>query len=178
MKEVKIFARAGQGAITTAAILGEALFHEDKFSYAFPHFGAARMGAPMNAFLRLDHKPIRLRSQIYSPDYIIIIDPTLIESEKCFDNLKEKGKAVVAVRENTKIPERHDIAIHGVSAEKIALETIGKPFANTVLLGAFSKASGEVKLDSLLKAVEARFQNKPDVLGKNIEAVKKGYESV
>ncbi len=178
MKEIKIFARAGQGAITTAAILGEALFHENKFSYAFPHFGAARMGAPMNAFLRFDQKPIRLRSQIYNPDYIIIIDPTLIESEKCFDNLKNQGKAVVALRENTKIPSRDDITISSLPAEQIALDIIGKPFANTILLGAFAKATGEVKLDSITKAVGERFKNKPEILEKNIEAVKKGYSSV
>ena len=88
MKEVKIYARAGQGAITTATILGEALFHQDMYAYAFPHFGAARMGAPMNAFIRFDDKPVRLRSQIYNPDYVIVIDPTLINSQKCFANLK------------------------------------------------------------------------------------------
>ncbi|MCF7894926.1 MAG: 2-oxoacid:acceptor oxidoreductase family protein [Candidatus Omnitrophica bacterium] len=178
MKEVKIFARAGQGAITTAAILGEALFYEDKFSYAFPHFGAARMGAPMNAFLRFDQKPIRLRSQIYNPDYIIVIDPTLIEPEKCFDNLKGSGKAVVAVRENTTVPDKQNITIFSLPAEKIAMDIIGRPFANTVLLGAFSKATGQVKLESILKAVEDKFKSKPEVLTKNLDAVKKGYESV
>ncbi len=178
MKEIKIFARAGQGAITTAAILGEALFCEEKFSYAFPHFGAARMGAPMNAFLRFDQKPIRLRSQIYNPDYIIVVDPTLIEPEKCFDNLKNGGKAVVAVRKNTTIDDKKDITISSLPAEKIALEIIGRPFANTVLLGAFAKATNEVKLDSILKAVRKRFKSKPGVLEKNIDAVKKGYESV
>ncbi|MCF7879060.1 MAG: 2-oxoacid:acceptor oxidoreductase family protein [Candidatus Omnitrophica bacterium] len=178
MKEIKIFARAGQGAITTAAILGEALFYEDKFSYAFPHFGAARMGAPMNAFLRFDQNPIRLRSQIYNPDYIIVIDPTLIEAEQCFDNLKDNSKAVVAVRENTNINNKQNTAISSLPAEKIAMDIIGRPFANTVLLGAFSKATGEVKLDSILKSVEVRFKSKPAILDKNIEAVKKGYESV
>lgn len=178
MREVKIFARAGQGAITTAAILGEALFFEEKYAYAFPHFGAARMGAPMNAFLRFDDKPIRLRSQIYDPDYIVVIDPTLIESEKCFDNLKEGAKAIVAARENTVIPDTKNIQICTLAAERIAMEIIKKPFANTVLLGAFAKASGEIKLDSVLKAVEGRFKSKPEILQKNLDAVKKGYESV
>lgn len=178
MKEIKIFARAGQGAITTAAILGEALFHEEKYSYAFPHFGAARMGAPMNAFLRFDQKPIRLRSQIYNPDYIIVIDPTLIEPEKCFDNIKEGGKAVVAVRENTVISDKQNINISSLPAEKIAMDIIGRPFANTVLLGAFAKVTGQVKLESILKAVEDNFKSKPEVLKKNLDAAKKGYESV
>lgn len=178
MKEIKIFARAGQGAITTAAILGEALFLENKFSYAFPHFGAARMGAPMNAFLRFDQNPIRLRSQIYSPDYVIVVDPTLIESEKCFESLKNGGKAVVAIRGQSNTCSRKDVVFACLPAEKIALDIIGKPFANTVLLGAFSKISNEIKLESIIKAVEDRFKGKPEILTKNIEAVKKGYESV
>jgi pyruvate ferredoxin oxidoreductase gamma subunit len=178
MKEVKIYARAGQGAITTAVILGEALFHEGKHSYAFPYFGAARMGAPMNAFIRFDDKPIRLRSQIYEPDYILVIDPTLIESQKCLDNLKKGAKAVIAVREDTVVPEASDAEVKTLPAEKIALDIIGKPFANTVLIGAFAKVTKEVKLDSVFKAIEARFKTKPDILQKNLDAVKKGYESV
>lgn len=178
MKEVIIFARAGQGAITTAAILGEALFFENKFAYAFPHFGAARMGAPMNAFLRFDDKPIRLRSKVFSPDYIIVVDPTLIPSQKCFDNLPQGAKAVAAVREKTEIPSTQGVTVYSLPAEKIAQEIIGKPFANTVLLGAFAKISSEIKLDSILQAVTKRFENKPAILEKNIAAVKKGYESV
>jgi len=178
MREVKIFARAGQGAITTAAILGEALFYENKYAYAFPHFGAARMGAPMNAFIRFDDKPIRLRSQIYSPDYIVVVDPTLISSEKCLEGLKNGAKAIIACREDTKISKTDNIKIYSLAAEKIALEIIGRPFANTVLLGAFAKVTGEVALESIIKAVTIRFENKPVILQKNIDAVKKGFNSV
>ncbi len=158
MKEVKIFARAGQGAITTAAILGEAFFHQQIYAYAFPSFGAARMGAPMNAFLRFDSNPVRLRSQIYNPDYVLVIDPTLIKSEKCFNGMKKGSTAIIAIRNEADIEE--------------------KPFSNTVLLGAFAKISGDVSLDSINKAVRARFASKPEVLEKNIEAIKKGYEAV
>jgi len=178
MKEVKIFARAGQGAITTAAILGEALFVEDKYAYAFPHFGAARMGAPMNAFLRFDSKPIRLRSKIYDPNYIVVVDPTLIESEKAFEGLPKGTKAIVAVRENTKLPKIDGVTFYALPAEAIAMEILGAPFANTVLLGAFAKATGELKLESVLKAVSDRFAEKPAILEKNLQAVKRGYESV
>ena len=178
MKEVKIFARAGQGAITTAAILGEALFYEKKYAYAFPHFGAARMGAPMNAFLRFDDTPIRLRSKVYTPDYIVVIDPTLIESEQAFSHLEKGAKAIVAVREATTIPTVEGVDIYSLPAEAIAQEIIGRPFANTVLLGAFAKATQEISLESIVKAVQKRFAAKQDVLQKNIDAVKKGYESV
>ncbi len=178
MKEIVIYARAGQGAITTAAILGEAFFLEGKFSYAFPHFGAARMGAPMNAFLRFDSKPIRMRSKVYEPDYIIVIDPTLLHSLDCFKGLKDRGLAVI--NSEGKIPApKPTQKVFTLSALKISLETIGKPFANTVLLGGFSKATGEVKIDSLIEAVKKRFSStKPEVLEKNIQAVKRGYESI
>lgn len=178
MKEIKIFARAGQGAITTAAILGEALFYENKYAYAFPHFGAARMGAPMNAFLRFDDKPIRLRAKIYSPDYVIVVDPTLIESEKCFSGLNKGAKAVISIRESTKVPCAAGVEIYTLAAEKIAQDIIGRPYANTVLLGAFSKVSGEIKLEAVLKAVSIRFKGKGEILEKNMAAVKKGYDSV
>ncbi len=178
MKEVKIFARAGQGAITTAAILGEAFFYEGIYSYAFPHFGAARMGAPMNAFLRFDNKPIRLRSKIYNPDYIIVIDPTLLKSEDCFAGMKRQGIAIVSVREGMVISAPKDIKVVGLAAEGIALEIIGRPFSNTVLLGAFAKATNQIKLDSIIEAIKERFKEKPDVLEKNILAIKKGYEVV
>jgi pyruvate ferredoxin oxidoreductase gamma subunit len=178
MKEVKIFARAGQGAITTAAILGEALFCEGIYAYAFPHFGAARMGAPMNAFLRFDKNPVRNRSQIYEPDYIIVIDPTLIATQDCFKGLKKGGLALVAVRDETKLDVPSGVRVVTILAEKIAIEVIGKPFSNTVLLGAFSKATDEVRLESVLEAVKQRFSGKPGILEKNLEAVKRGYDAV
>ncbi|UCC94892.1 MAG: 2-oxoacid:acceptor oxidoreductase family protein [Candidatus Omnitrophota bacterium] len=179
MKEVKIFARAGQGAITTAAILGEALFYQEIYAYAFPHFGAARMGAPMNAFLRFDNKPVRLRSQVYNPDYVIVVDPTLIHSQNVFSGMKKGGVAIVSVREDTKIGTvPKDIRLVTLPAERIALEVIGKPFSNTVLLGAFAKATGQVSLENMLEAVRKRFLEKPEVLQLNCQAVQKGAEAV
>ncbi|UCC60506.1 MAG: 2-oxoacid:acceptor oxidoreductase family protein, partial [Dehalococcoidia bacterium] len=78
MKEIRVHARAGQGAITTATILANAAFEDNKYALTFPPFGAARMGAPMNAFVRIGDAPIRVRSQIYTPDYVLVQDPTLL----------------------------------------------------------------------------------------------------
>lgn len=178
MKEVKIFARAGQGAITTASILGEAFFNQGIYAYAFPSFGAARMGAPMNAFLRFDAEPVRLRSQIYEPNYVIVIDPTLLKSENCFSGMKKDGVAIIAVREDTetiKVPK--GVKLVTLQAEKIAMEVIGRPFSNTILVGAFAKATAEVKIESVYESIRKRFAAKPEVLEKNIEAVKRGYEA-
>ena len=178
MKEVKIFARAGQGAITTATVLGESLFTEGKYSYAFPNFGAARMGAPMNAFIRFDDNPVRLRSQIYEPDYIIVIDPSLIKSQNCFAGMKAGGIAIVCSDKEIDIDAPEGITVVSLPAEQMAMETIGKPYANTVLLGAFAKATGALSLDSVLTSVKNKFAAKPEIIEQNLAAVKKGYEAV
>ncbi|RKY38578.1 MAG: pyruvate ferredoxin oxidoreductase [Candidatus Omnitrophota bacterium] len=198
MREVKIYARAGQGAITSAVILGQALFLEGKYSYAFPHFGAARMRAPMNAFLRFDTKPVRMHCQIYHPDYIIIVDPTLIDTLDCFQGFKAQGTVIINAPKEEKKPSLDNPSsfLHDeqssfykkikqkidsqklviLSAEEIAQQTIGKPFANTPLLGAFAKATGEIKLESLLKAISMQFAGKKELLEKNLKAAQKGYE--
>jgi len=177
MKEIRIHARAGQGAITTAVILGQAFFLEGKFVYAFPNFGAARMGAPMNAFVRVDDKPVRLRSQIYEPDYLLIVDDTLLRGFNCFAGFRAKGIAIVNTKEQLSFPNlKPGQQAVCLPANDIAMKTIGKPLGNTVILGAFVAASNEIKLDSLLAGIEKRF---PEKLAKvNLEAAKQGYEFV
>jgi len=177
MKEIRIHARAGQGAITTAALLGFAYFKEGKYPYAFPNFGAARMGAPMNAFVRVDAKPVRLRSQIYEPDYVIIVDPTLMRGYNCFSGLKENGIAIINGTKDSEIPKLNaKQKAFVVPANEIALKTIGRPLANTTLIGAYAAATGELKLETLFEVVKARFSGK--ALEGNIEAIKQGFEFV
>jgi len=177
MKEIKIYARAGQGAITTATILGQALFQKGKYAYAFPHFGAARMGAPMNAFVRVDDKPIRLRSQIYEPDYVIIVDSTLMRGFDCFTGFQPDGVALVNEREGIDVPKaKGKQKIFVVPANKIAQEVIGRPLGNTTLIGAFAAATGEADLDSVTKAIRERFEGK--IADLNIEAAKRGFDFV
>jgi len=177
MKEIRIHARAGQGAITTATILGHAYFSEGKFPYAFPHFGAARMGASMNAFVRVDEKKVRLRSQVYEPDFLIIADATLMRGFNCFTGFKPAGIAIINQEEKSDIKEiSKDQKVFFVPANRIALETIGRPIANTTLLGAFAAATEEFKLESLIKAINKRFSEK--LAEVNIAAAKKGFEYV
>jgi pyruvate ferredoxin oxidoreductase gamma subunit len=174
MKEIRIHARAGQGAITTASLLGYAYFLEGKFPYAFPHFGAARMGAPMNAFLRLDTKPVRLRSQVYEPDYVIIVDATLMRGFNCLSGLKENGIAIVNAKEVRELPKiKASQKMILVPANDIALRTIGRPLANTTLIGAFAAATGELKLETLLKVAKERFTGKS--AEGNIQAITEGH---
>lgn len=177
MKEIRIHARAGQGAITTAALLGYAYFHKGMYPYAFPNFGAARMGAPMNAFVRADTKPVRLRSQIYQPDYVIIVDATLMRGFNCFSGLKDEGIAIINGKDDLEIPKlKPTQKVFVVPANEIALKTIGRPLGNTTLLGAYAAATGEIDLDSLAEAIKNRFSGKAQE--GNIQAIKQGYEFI
>lgn len=177
MKEIRIHARAGQGAITTATLLGQVYFLEGKYPYAFPHFGAARMGAPMNAFVRVEEKPVRLRSQIYEPDYLLIVDPTLMCGYNCFSGLKENGIAIINDKEGKDVPKlepRQKAFL--VPANEIAMKTIGRPLGNTALIGAFAAATGEIKLETLLEVIKKRFSGKAQE--GNIQAATQGFEYV
>lgn len=177
MKEIRIHARAGQGAITTAAILGNAYFFRGQYPYAFPNFGAARMGAPMNAFVRVDSRPVRLRSQIYEPNYVIVVDATLMRGYNCFAGLKEDGVAIVNFREGVEIPKvKPTQKLYVLPANEIALKTIGRPLGNTALLGAFSAATGELDEEALVAAIKTRFSGK--ALEGNIEAIRQGIAFV
>lgn len=177
MKEIRIHARAGQGAITTASLLGFSYFNEGKYPYAFPNFGAARMGAPMNAFVRVDSDPVRLRSQIYEPDYVIIVDPTLLRGYNCFSGLKEDGIAIINGKEDLELPKlKARQSVFVVPANEIALRNIGRPLGNTALIGAFAAATGELKLDNLIEVIKKRFSGKAQE--GNIKAVKEGFEYV
>jgi pyruvate ferredoxin oxidoreductase gamma subunit len=177
MKEIRIHARAGQGAITTAALLGYAYFLKGRYPYAFPHFGAARMGAPMNAFVRVDTKPVRLRSQIYEPDYVLVMDATLLRGFNCFAGLKEDGVAIINEKEGADPPKvKTKQKVFVVPATDIAMKTIGRPLGNTALIGAFAAATGELNLDTLLEVIKKRFTGKSQQ--GNIEAVKQGYNYI
>ncbi len=181
MKEIRIHARAGQGAITTASILGYAYFHKGKYPYAFPHFGAARMGAPMNAFVRIDDKPVRLRSQVNQPDYLIVVDATLMRGFDCYVGFKDNGVAVVNEREGMEIPKpKGSQKLYIVPGNKISMEIMGKTLlSNVVLLGAYAAATGELDLDDLAKSISERFDGKgPKVVEMNKEAIKKGFEFI
>jgi pyruvate ferredoxin oxidoreductase gamma subunit len=176
MKEIRIHARAGQGAITTAALLGYGYFLKGSYPYAFPNFGAARMGAPMNAFVRVDSRPVRLRSQIYEPDYLIIVDPTLMRGFNCFAGLKDNGIAIINGKEISLPKLKPKQKAWVVPANDIALKAIGRPLGNTALLGAFCAATAELPLDNLIEVIKKRFSGKTQE--GNIRAAQAGYNFI
>lgn len=174
MKEIIIFARAGQGAITTAEVLGHAIVKSGLHAYAFPHFGAARMGAPMNAFLRYDTSPIRIRTRIKIADYSIVVDPTLFESQNVINVTKPQG--IIILNSEKQISAKNGQKIISIPANEISQKITGRIFANTVLLGAFCGITNEVKIDLLYDAIKERF--KGEALDMNLKLAKAGYEYV
>ncbi len=170
MIEIRIHGRGGQGVVTAAELLAKAAFNDGKYCLAFPKFGPERTGAPVEAYCRIDDKPIRLRSQVYEPDYLIVLDSSLINYMDVTKGMKKTGVIVINSR------KKPDAACKtfAIDATQIALDILGKPIANTVMLGAFAKAAGVVTLKSIEKAIKERFNEK--LAEANVMAVKKAYE--
>jgi 2-oxoisovalerate ferredoxin oxidoreductase gamma subunit len=172
MIEIRFHGRGGQGAVTAARLLGEAAFNEGKYCQAFPSFGAERRGAPVLAFTRIDNKQIRIRTLVYEPNYVVVLDPTLLEVINVAAGLKKGGIIVVNAKE---VPEELKAAkVATVDATAIAIEFLGSPITNTAMLGAFAKATKLVSLNSVVKVIEGYFGGK--LAEKNVAAVKAAYE--
>jgi pyruvate ferredoxin oxidoreductase gamma subunit len=174
MKEIRVHARAGQGAITTATILANAAFEDGKYALSFPTFGAARMGAPMNAFVRIGDAPIRVRSQIYKPDYVLVQDPSLLRGFDVVAGLKPDGLAVInSTRKPSELGLKTQAKVLTAPASRIAKEVLTAPASriakeimgradrvNTALIGAFIAATGELTMEAIEKAIHTRFSGK------------------
>ncbi|MDH5442795.1 MAG: pyruvate ferredoxin oxidoreductase subunit gamma [Candidatus Hadarchaeaceae archaeon] len=171
MIEIRFHGRGGQGAVTAARLLAEAAFAEGKYSQALPFFGAERRGAPVLAFTRIDSRPIRIRTQIYEPDYVVVLDPSLLEVVNVASGIKRDGLIVLNSKKNAQFSNAKSAF---VDATSIAKEMLGVPITNTAMLGAFAKATKLVSLDSLINVIKGRFSGK--LADKNIAAIKAAYE--
>jgi 2-oxoisovalerate ferredoxin oxidoreductase gamma subunit len=175
MKEIRLHGRAGQGARMAAEILASALVREGKYASAFPMFGAERRGAPITAFLRFDDTPVRLTTQIYEPDCLVVLDPSQLKPAT-FNGLQPGG--ILALSTSRQITDRihPNVDVIGFTdATAIALEEIGRPIVNTCMLGVFTKTTGWTSLDSILTSLEEYFSG--PLLEKNARAVRKGFEA-
>lgn len=181
--EIRWHGRGGQGAVTANEILAGAALKEGKYIKAFPEFGAERMGAPIRAFARISDEPMTVHSQVYFPDAVLVIDPTLLKAVNVTDGLKEGG-VVIANFPESKSKMAQVIGrsenIYAVNATKIAIEEIGKNMTNTAMLGALVKVTKIVSLDSIINEMNAKMGGKlsKDVLAKNLNAIKRAYEEV
>jgi pyruvate ferredoxin oxidoreductase gamma subunit/phenylglyoxylate dehydrogenase gamma subunit len=178
MHEIRIHGRGGQGAVMAGAILATAFVQEGRHVVAVPSFGFERRGAPVASFLRVDDAPIRQMTNIYRPDCILCIDPTVGRAVNVFDGITEGAVLVQATARplaELTIPER--ISCVGLcDAVQLALAIFGRPITNTIMLGAFARTTGLVSLDALRFAVEhSSFRDAG--LRQNLEGLAAGYEN-
>lgn len=162
--------------MTAAELIATAAFTAGVYSQAFPAFGVERRGAPVQAFVRFSDEKIRLRSQIYEPDYIIVQDSTLIRDVNVFAGMSEGGIAIINTEKEGTYNLPKGVKLIVIDATKIALEEIGLPITNTTLMGAFAAASGEITLEALEGAIKERFDAK--LADSNIAAAKRAYAMV
>ena len=177
MIEIRLHGRGGQGAVTASRIIATAAYEEGQYSQAIPMYGTERRGAPLTAFVRLDDQRVRERSLVHDPDISIVLDPLIAKQQAVVDNLKPGGLVILNTAygpEDVKLGG--DFKVATVDATTIALETLGRPITNTAILGAFAKATGLLKTESIEKAIKKYF---PGRLGDmNIAAVRRSYEEV
>ena len=178
MKEIRFHGRGGQGAVIASRILALAAFKEGLDAQSFPFFGVERRGAPVTAFTRIDTKKIRIKTLIYKPDYIIVLDPTLLGTIDVTSGLKQDGLILINSRRSPSWfrfgPAKR---VFTVDAEGIALRyglgTSTAPIVNTTILGAFARISGEVKISSVVDSIK---EYVPVKLKENISAAKEAYK--
>uniref|UniRef100_A0A7C4FE15 pyruvate synthase n=1 Tax=Thermofilum pendens TaxID=2269 RepID=A0A7C4FE15_THEPE len=183
MYEVRWHGRGGQGVVTSSELLALAAIKEGKYVYHAPEFGPERRGAPVRAYTRISDEPIELHSGIYNPDAVVVIDPTLQNEVAAITaGLKEGGLIVVNARspaaDLVDQAKKLNARLWLVDAYSIAMEIFGRPLYNTPMLGALTRASGLVRIDSVLEAVRERFGRDPKVAELNVTAVKRAYEEV
>ena len=177
MKEIRFHGRGGQGAVLAARMLASACAAEGRYVASFPMYGFERRGMPVVAFTRIDDQPIRQKTQIYTPDCLMVIDPTLLSLKNLFDGLKEDGVLILnSARPPDESPSPNLKTLGVVNATQIALCEIGRDIPNTCLIGALAKTTGWVSLDSVLKGLADYLEG--DMLARNIRNAERGYHEV
>lgn len=183
MKEIKIYGRGGQGAVTAAQILATAAFLEGYWAQTFPQFGAERRGAPVLAYLRLNHEPIPIRSKIYSPDVVVVMDFNLFKMVKPLKGIKPDGTAIINYQKKGEELSRElteKVAhLYTIDASHIAHQIYGKttiPITNTIILGAYCAAQNDISLNAIYEALPHFFPS--DKLEINRSAVQTGFENL
>jgi pyruvate ferredoxin oxidoreductase gamma subunit len=175
--EIRWHGRGGQGSVTSAELLAQAAISEGKYAHAFPSFGPERRGAPVLAFVRISsQQPIRIRAEITQPDVVVVLDPGLLGIVNVASGLKENGMLVINTKrsfEDIEARFKTKGKLAKVDAATIAREVLGIPVTNTTMIGAVLKATGVVKLESVVEPLRQRFGRLAE---KNIKAMQRAYE--
>ncbi len=184
--EIRWHGRGGQGAKTASLLLADAAFNTGKYVQGFPEYGPERMGAPITAYNRISSERSTVHSNIYYPDFVVVVDETLLSSVDVTAGLKTEGAIVI---NSSKAPAELRPLLKGyagrvctIDAGRISEEELGKNFPNTPMLAAIVKVSGVVEPDAFIKDMEAsfhhKFASKPQVIEGNMRALKRSMEEV
>ncbi|HIZ08558.1 MAG TPA: 2-oxoacid:acceptor oxidoreductase family protein [Candidatus Eubacterium avistercoris] len=184
--EIRWHGRGGQGAKTAALLLADVAFKTGKYVQGFPEYGPERMGAPITAYNRISDDRIRVHSNIYDPDYVVVVDETLLHSVDVTAGLKKDGAIII---NTAKTPEEVRPQLNGyegrvvtVDARNISEEALGKYFPNSPMLAAVVATSGVMGKEQFLKEMEAsykhKFAKKPEVIAGNMKALEMAFDAV
>lgn len=184
--EIRWHGRGGQGAKTASLLLADAAFNTGKYIQGFPEYGPERMGAPITAYNRISDEKITIHSNIYEPDYVVVVDDSLLECVDVTAGLKEDGAIVI---NTTKTPDEVRPLLKGykgkvctIDAKTISIETLGAYFPNTPMLAAIVKVSGIMPeqdfLDDMVGSFKHKFAKKPEVIDGNMAALKRALNEI
>jgi pyruvate ferredoxin oxidoreductase gamma subunit/2-oxoisovalerate ferredoxin oxidoreductase gamma subunit len=177
--EIRWHGRGGQGAVLASRIAAGAAFLEGKWSQAFPFFGAERRGAPVTAFTRIGNSPIRLRSQIYEPDILVLMDPMFLNMELAWRGVKP---STIVIANTPKAPEEVFLPVRvkrltcvdaTAISMKLGLKVAGLPVPNSPMVGALIKGTSLFSVESAERAIRDILRRAADV---NVEAMRRAYE--
>ncbi|MEW6096341.1 MAG: 2-oxoacid:acceptor oxidoreductase family protein [bacterium] len=184
--EIRWHGRGGQGAKTAAILFADAASGEGKYVQAFPEYGPERMGAPVQAFNRLSDEPITIHCGIDSPEVVVVLDPTLIETAEVTQGLKEDGVLLINTNQEPKVMKEKLSDFKGklftVDASAISKEELGREIPNTPMLGALIKTTNLIDFEKMLKdtrkKLEKKFKSKPELIDGNIKSIERAYQEV
>ena len=186
MIEIRWHGRGGQGAKTASLLLADAAFNTGKYIQGFPEYGPERMGAPITAYNRISETPITIHSNIYEPDYVVVVDDTLLESVDVTSGLKETGAIVINTTKSAeylkKALKEYSGEVYTIDARKISEEALGRYFPNTPMLATIVKVSKIMTDDELLEDMKGSFKHKfakkPEVIDGNMKALEMALQEV
>ena len=186
MIEIRWHGRGGQGAKTASLLLADAAFNTGKYIQGFPEYGPERMGAPITAYNRISDKPITIHSNIYEPDYVVVVDDTLLEVVDVTAGLKEEGVIVINTTKSAdylkSVLKGYKGNVYTIDARKISEEALGRYFPNTPMLAAIVKVSGimtdEALLEDMKGSFKHKFAKKPEVIDGNMKALELALKEV
>ena len=184
--EIRWHGRGGQGAKTASLLLADAAFNTGKYIQGFPEYGPERMGAPITAYNRISDEPITIHSNIYEPDFVVVVDDTLLESVNVTAGLKENGAIIINTTKDAeylkKVLNGYKGEIYTIDARKVSMETLGKYFPNTPMLAAVVKVSKvmaeEDFLTDMIGSFKHKFAKKPEVIDGNMKAIEMALKEV